>query len=40
VTPVPEGAKGRRRFGLKKRRDTNDYVDWVSGLGDDGDTGG
>jgi len=28
-------AKSGRRFGLKKRKDNNDYVDWVSGLGDD-----
>jgi hypothetical protein len=30
------GGSGRRsRFGLKKRKDNNDYVDWVSGLGND-----
>jgi len=27
--------RGGRRFGLKKRKDNNDYVDWVSGLGND-----
>ena len=26
---------GGRRFGLKKHRDNNDYVDWVSGLSND-----
>ena len=29
-----DGKKGRR-FGLKKRKESNDYVDWVSGLGND-----
>jgi hypothetical protein len=30
------GGRGRRsRFGLKKRKANNDYVDWVSGLGND-----
>ena len=30
------GGSGRRsRFGLKKRKDNSDYVDWVSGLGND-----
>jgi hypothetical protein len=33
--PAPESAPNGRRFGLKKRKDNNDYVDWVSGLGND-----
>ena len=34
--PVDESQEpGGRRFGLKKRKDNNDYVDWVSGLGND-----
>jgi hypothetical protein len=32
---TPEPTQGGRRFGGRKRKDANEYVDWVSGLGND-----
>lgn len=35
TAPQPDASQSGRRFGVRKRKDATEYVDWVSGLGTD-----